>query len=279
MMPPEPTPSGAPKLGILAGGGELPRLLIQACRAGGRDVFVLAFKNQCDRETADGVDHAWVRLGAAGKALDALKAAGVKELVMAGRIQKPTMAQLMPDARALKFLAGGAMGKGDDSLLRTIVEKLESQEGFRIVGVHHVMPELLAPAGVLGRIAPADDDARAIERAVHAARDLGSKDLGQAAVATADAVIALEERAGTDAMLEALVGNAAARGAVLAKMMKPGQEKRADLPTIGVATISNAAQAGLKGVVVEAGASLILERERVIAAADAAGVFVMGVTP
>jgi len=267
----------AAKLGILAGGGELPRLLIQACRNAGRAVFVIAFKDQCDVETTQGVDHAWVRMGKAGQSIQELRANGVEELVMAGRIRKPGMAQLMPDLRTLKFLASGMLHKGDDSLLSAIVHTLEVEEGFRMVGVQDVMPELLAPVGVLGHIQPTEAQQGAIKAAIHAAKALGSKDLGQAAVAHADGVVALEERAGTDAMLESLEGNAQARGAVLAKMMKPGQETRADLPTIGVLTVEHAARAGLAGVVVEAGSSLILNRAAVIAAADAAGLFVVGV--
>ena len=274
MMPPK-----AAKLGILAGGGELPRLLIEACQGAGRDIFVVAFKEQCDQATVEGTDHAWVRLGQAGKAIDHLKANAVEELVMAGRIQKPSMAQLRPDVRAMKFFASGVLNKGDDTLLSAIVQFLETEEGFRLVGVHDVMPELLAPEGVLGRIEPAEADQLSIKTAIHAALELGAKDLGQAAVAHAHSVVALEDRAGTDAMLESLVGNPDAKGAVLAKMMKPGQERRADLPAIGVATVKNAARAGLSGVVVEAGGSLIINRTAVTAAADAAGLFVLGVKP
>ncbi|MCR4376839.1 MAG: UDP-2,3-diacylglucosamine diphosphatase LpxI, partial [Rhodospirillales bacterium] len=206
-----------------------------------------------------------------------LQANHVEELVMAGHIQKPSMAQLMPDARALKILGAGLLHRGDDSLLSTIVHALESEEGFRFVGAHEVMPELLAPEGLLGSVQPNEAQHAAIIVAVHAAKDLGAKDLGQAAVASARGVVALEERAGTDAMLESLFGNTQAQGAVLAKMVKPDQETRADLPTIGVHTVENAARAGLGGIVVEAGGALILDRAAVVKTADAKGLFVMGV--
>lgn len=267
------------KLGILAGGGALPRQLIQACAQTGQGVFVIAFKGQCDKATVDGVDHAWVRLGASGTAIDELRAHGVQQLVMAGRIQKPSMSQLMPDARTLKFLVGGVLNKGDDSVLRAIIENLEHDEGFTFVGAHEVLPDLLAPEGILGRLVPDQDGAEAMHAAVHAALDLGAKDLGQAAVARADTVIALEGRDGTDAMLKKLKGNPDAKGGVLAKMCKPGQEQRADLPTIGVATIEHAAAVGLAGVVVEAGASLIVDRAQVIEAADRLGLFLIGAKP
>jgi len=274
-MPPDPHA----KLGVLAGGGDLPRQLIQACVRSGRDVFVVAFKGHCDVTTVDGVDHAWVRLGASGQAIEALRAHGASELVMAGRIQKPKISQLMPDARTLKFMLGGVMNKGDDSVLSAIIQTLENDEGFTFVGVQDVLPDLLAPEGILGRLVPDQDGAEAIHAAVHAALDLGAKDLGQAAVARAGTVLALEGRDGTDAMLKKLKGNPRAKGCVLAKMCKPGQEQRADLPTIGVATIENAAALGLVGVVVEAGASLIVDRAQVIEAADRLGLFLIGAKP
>jgi DUF1009 family protein len=275
MMPPE-----APKLGILAGGGDLPRLLIQACQKSGREVFVIAFKDQCDAQTVADVDHAWVRLGAAGKSIQALKDAHVIDLVMAGRIRRPSMTALMPDARAMRFLAGGVMNRGDDGVLRTIVSALEREEGFHMVGAHEVLPDLLSPEGVMGQVSPSEDDQVNIDAAVHAALALGGADKGQAAVAKAGQVVALEDQDGTDAMLKRIAqANGSDKGGVLAKMTKPGQDRRADLPTIGVGTVDHAFAAGLKGIVVEAGGSIIVGREAVIKAADDKGLFLVGVRP
>ncbi|MBF0249471.1 MAG: UDP-2,3-diacylglucosamine diphosphatase LpxI [Alphaproteobacteria bacterium] len=266
-----------PRLGLLAGGGELPRLILDACRRSGREVFVVAFKDQCDPETVQGVDHAWMRLGAAGSTIRALKDHGVGELVMAGRIRRPSLAGLMPDAKAMKILAGGVFNRGDDGLLRAIMNHLERTEGFRMVGVHEVMPELLTPEGVLGRAAP-DARARAdMDVACRAALDLGAEDRGQAAVALEGRVVATEGPDGTDAMLKRLAASGAAHGGVLAKMCKPGQDRRADLPTIGRVTVENAHAAGLKGIVVEAGASLTVGRDEIVRAADGLGLFVAGV--
>ncbi|OEJ68005.1 LpxI family protein [Magnetovibrio blakemorei] len=270
----------APKLGILAGGGDLPRLLIQACQKNGREVFVIAFKDQCDAQTVAGVDHAWVRLGAAGKSIQALKDAQVIDLVMAGRIHRPSMTALMPDARAVRILAGGVMNKGDDGVLRTIVSALEREEGFHMVGAHEVLPELLSPEGVMGQVSPSENDQVDIDVAVHAALALGGADKGQAAVAKAGQVVALEDQDGTDAMLKRIAqANGFDQGGVLAKMTKPGQERRADLPTIGLGTVEYASAAGLKGIVVEAGGSIIVGREAVIKAADDKGLFLVGVKP
>ena len=268
-----------PKLGILAGGGELPRLLIQTCAQAGRGVFVIAFKGQCDEETVQGVDHAWVRLGAAGKSIQYLKDNAVAQLVMAGRISRPGISSLMPDARTIKFLASGVMNRGDDGLLRAIIKTLEEQEGFALVGVHHVMPDLLSPQGVMGTHQPGPSDQLNIDAAVQAALDLGDQDKGQAAVALNGHPVALEERDGTDAMLRRLIESGLGRGGVLAKMTKPGQERRADLPAIGRMTVDNAHAAGLMGIVVEAGGSIIVGRDAVIQAANEKGLFVVGLKP
>ena len=163
----------APKLGIVAGSGELPRLLIRSCREHGRGVFVVALQNHCDLETVEGVDHAWVRIGAGGTSIRLLREAGVTDLVMAGAVKRPGFWSLMPDWRTLKFLMGGWLSKGDDGLLSAIVKTLETQEGFRIVGAHDVRPELLSPEGVLGDVTPSDTDQVSINSAVRAAKDLG----------------------------------------------------------------------------------------------------------
>ncbi len=269
----------SPKLGILAGGGELPRLLIQSCRDQGRDVFVIAFKNQCDPTTVQGVDHVWVRLGAAGSSIRHLKSAGVNELVMAGAIKRPGFWSLMPDLRALRFVAGGWLNKGDDGLLRALIRMLEDEEGFRVVGAHEIRPELLSPEGVLGAVEPLTDTESSISTAIQAARDLGAEDKGQAAVAKDNHVIALEGADGTDAMLGRLILSGEAKGAVLAKMTKPQQDTRADLPAIGLRTVENAHKAGLMGIVVEAGSSIIVDRDQVIAKANDLGMFLVGVKP
>ncbi|MBT4463870.1 MAG: LpxI family protein, partial [Rhodospirillaceae bacterium] len=132
-----------PKLGILAGGGELPSRLVEHCRNTGREVFVIAFEGQTLHESVQSVDHQWVRLGAAGTSLKALKSAGVKELVMAGAIRRPSLGELRPDMWATKFFAkSGAASLGDDGLLSAIVKLLE-QEGFSVVGIDDVLPDTL----------------------------------------------------------------------------------------------------------------------------------------
>ncbi len=275
-------PDSNHKIGIIAGGGELPRNLIDACKKNNQDFHVIAFKGQTDKETTQGISDKcdWLRLGAIGKAIDILKNQNCKELVMGGTIRRPGIGSLLPDVRTAKFfLKTGAMALGDDGLLSAIVKTLEEDDGFRIIGVHNVLPELLAPMGVLGDVSPSDKNMDDISTAIHAALDLGRKDLGQGAVVSNGKIIALEEKDGTDAMLLRIEKMEIADGGVLVKVVKPGQERRVDLPTIGVDTVMAVASAKLSGIGIEAGGAIIVEREKVINAANDAGIFIIGINP
>lgn len=269
-----------PKLGIVVGGGVLPARLIAACRTAGRPFFVIALEGQADPALPPDTPHAWVRLGAAGEAVARLHAEKCQDLVFVGTVRRPSLADLRPDGWAAWFLARtGTAALGDDSLLSALVRTLEHDEGFRVVAVESVLPDLLARKGAYGRQAPGAEDRDDIATAVAAALDLGARDIGQAAVARNGTVVALEHADGTDAMLARLAEGAPPsppRG-VLAKVRKPGQESRVDLPTVGAETVRAAARAGLRGIVIEAGGALIADAAQLAAAADDAGIFVAGV--
>ncbi|MDD9879098.1 MAG: UDP-2,3-diacylglucosamine diphosphatase LpxI [Magnetovibrio sp.] len=267
-----------PKLGIIAGGGALPRHLVQHCLNSGRAFFVVALKGQADDGAFAAVDHVDVRLGAAGETIKQLRQHGAEDLIFAGAVRKPSLSELRPDLWTARFLARtGAYQLGDDGLLGALIDYLEANEGFRVLGVADVMADLLAPAGVLTSAQPDAGAERDIGIGIAAARDLGRRDIGQAVVTAAGRLVAEEGRSGTDAMLAGLAGEGA--DGVLVKAVKPNQERRADLPAIGPQTIENAARAGLKGIAVEAGGALILELDETIRAADAAGLFVVGAAP
>ena len=261
-----------PKLGILAGAGDMPARLIKACRDTGRDFFVLAFDGQTNPECIADAPHAWVRLGAAGRGIELLRAAGAQELVMAGSIRRPSLTALRPDSWAAKLIAkAGVRAFGDDGLLSMIVKELEETEGFRVVGPQSILPDILATEGTYGSIQP-DPVARGdIDRGIVVAKTIGALDIGQAAVIQEGMVLAVEAAEGTDSML-ARCRDLRRDGpsGVLVKVRKPGQEYRADLPTIGVSTVDNVARAGLAGIAVEAGGALIIDRAAVVAAADSA---------
>jgi hypothetical protein len=271
------------KLGLVAGGGALPVSLARHCRAIGRPLFIVRLAGFADPELDryDGCDLGLARLGAA---IAALRASGCEAVCLAGHVARPNMAELKPDFRGLTALPGllVAARHGDDGLLSFLVGGFE-KEGFVAEGAHEVMADLVLGRGPLGRHRPRRSHHSDIERATAAARAIGRLDAGQGAVACDGLILALEAQEGTDAMLErvarlplAVRGAPGYRRGVLAKVCKPGQERRVDLPTIGPGTLRRVADAGLAGVAGEAGLTLVLERERVIALADDLGLFVVG---
>lgn len=274
------------KLGLIAGGGGLPAEIAAQCRAAGRPYFVIRLKGFADEGVAGhpGVD---IGLGELGKCFKALKKEGCEAVCFAGNVARPDFSKLVPDARGLAALPGVALAarKGDDALLRRLLEEFE-KEGFVVEGAHQAVEEMTLPLGLLGRHAPSAEHRKDIERALHVAREIGKLDVGQGAVVCDGLVLAVEAQEGTDAMLRRVAElPAAVRGepgryrGVLAKAPKPIQEVRVDLPTIGVATLQRAARAGLAGVVGEAGRLLVVDREAVTTAADELGLFVLGVEP
>jgi UDP-2,3-diacylglucosamine hydrolase len=274
-----PDRPGEKRLGIVAGSGGLPRRLVETCRAKGRDIFVLAIEGEAEPETVAGVAHGWCRLGAAAKALDLLRENSVRDLVLAGSIRRPTLTTIRPDWRAAKFFAKvGYRLLGDDGLLSAIAKELEI-EGFHLIGAHELLDETAAvPQGPLGRLKPNAEAEADIARGVAIARAIGALDIGQAVVIQQGLVLGVEAIEGTDALLRRCTGlRRAGPGGVLVKVEKPGQEKRVDRPTIGPQTVRLAAEAGLQGIAIEAGTTLLLDRSEVIRAADAAGLFVVGV--
>lgn len=270
-------PPDLEKLGIIAGGGRLPELLAESCREGGRPYFAAVLKGQGDPAQFPADCSASFRLGATGGLIKRLKAEGVTEIVLSGTVRRPGLSELFPDLWTARFLARSrAFDKGDDGLLRAIVDVLEREEGFKVLAPEDIAPGLLAPAGQMGAVAPSEAQRRDIEVGMAAARDLGRRDVGQAVVVRDGRLVAEEGTEGTEAMLSALAARGGAAGGVLVKAMKPQQERRVDLPTIGPDTVGQARAAGLAGVAVETGGALVLDRDDLARAADAAGLFVFG---
>lgn len=268
-------------LGIIAGGGELPLAVAESARSEGRAVFIVALKGSAGDEVAR-FPHDWVGLGEVGKTLKLLRDADCRDVLLVGRVARPRFADIKVDAKGLFLLPKviAAARRGDDALLRAVVDSFDA-EGFRTVGVAEAAPGLLAREGVMGRVVPAPDAVQDIALAVKVVRQLGALDIGQAAAVCDGLVLAVEAAEGTDAMIarvaslpETIRGTEAKRRGVLVKALKPTQDSKTDLPVIGVATVRNAAAAGLAGIAVEAGRALVIDRPAVVAAADAAGLFV-----
>ncbi|MFM8799597.1 MAG: LpxI family protein [Tagaea sp.] len=250
-------------LRLIAGGGRLPETL-RAARPTAIDTSASSGSAKPSRPI--------VKHGRAGAIFEALRRAGCREVVLAGYFRRPSFAALRVDRTGLGVLLRLLPGWGGDaSLLARVVREFE-RAGFRVLGAQDVAPSLLAPEGPAGARVPDASTRADIAIGFAAAKALGRTQRGQAVLVKDGAVLAREGRGGTAAMLR----SADARGAVLIKAAMPGQDRRVDLPTIGPDTVVQARTAGLRGIALEAGAALILDRAETAAAADAAGLFVFG---
>ena len=275
------TVSAAPvseSVGILAGSGDLPAMLVEACRAGGREPFVVAFNGFTDPGLVTGTRHAWVDIAAVGKTFQLLRQAGCQAVVLAGKMRRPALSTLRPDARGLLVLAKVAAAGGDDAVLRVLVKELEG-EGFCVLGADDLLQDLLVPPGALGAISPDDAHRSDIARGVAVARALGAVDVGHAVVVQQGIVLGVEAVEGTDALLRRCAElRREGQAGVLVKLKKVGQDRRVDLPVIGPDTIAAVRAAGLAGIAIEAGGTLVVRRAEVITEANAAGQFVYGLS-
>jgi DUF1009 family protein len=271
------------KLGVIAGGGELPLILAEHLAAERAPYFIARVSPYADRalDSHPGVAHG---LGLMGARMQALRDAGCDAIVILGQVPRPEVSNLQLDEVAIAMAPAvlAAARNGDDALLRVLVSEHE-RAGFRVIGVDEAMEALLAPAGAWGQVAPSERQMNDLRKGAKLAAAVGAWDVGQGVVVCDGLVLAVEAQEGTDAMLlrvgelpAAIRGTEAARRGVLVKRPKPIQERRIDLPTIGVRTIEGAAAVGLAGIAVEAGAALALRRAELITYADRAGLFVYG---
>lgn len=267
------------KLGIVAGNGSLPGCLVRACQKQGRPFCVLALKGHADlSQFPDDIEIVQVRLGAFGHALSEMKKRSVRNIVFIGGVRRPSLIELCPDLKALMvFLKAGMRCLGDDGLLRAVICQVEKY-GFQVIGVDELLPQLLAPLGVLGSVLPKSTDLKDIRRGFQVAKILGQADVGQSVIVQQGLILAVEAIEGTAALIARSAklrrkGN----GGILVKVSKPQQERRIDLPTIGPDTVTIAIEAGLKGIAVEAGSVLIADIDQMIQRANQMGLFVIGV--
>ncbi|MEM9048191.1 MAG: UDP-2,3-diacylglucosamine diphosphatase LpxI [Pseudomonadota bacterium] len=271
-------------MGIIAGAGELPRLIAQVCADRGQPHLVIGFQGAGAGDWVDAHPHARPPFEKPGKLFAALRSAGCDRVTFAGAMQRPRLDPLRFDLTALRLAPRilPILRRGDDATLRGLAAVFEA-EGFSVVPPHGELEGLLAPEGVLGVNAPSPADRADAARAAILAAGIGALDVGQAAVVAQGLCLGLESLAGTDALLAYVAQTADAlrpdpdggRG-VLVKLPKPGQDWRLDLPAIGPETVRKAARAGLAGIAVGAGGVLILGLKETVAEADRAGLFLWG---
>jgi DUF1009 family protein len=269
------------KLGIIAGGGNAPRRMIDLCKQAGIDVFVVCLEGQAEPDLAKDVPHAWLPLGAAAQLKELGNQYQVDALVLIGKVRRPSLSAIKPDWLAMKIIAKIGFGAlGDDGLLQAVTKAIEEEGGVKVIGIHEVFADFLMPSGLLGKHEPSAQSKDDIRHGLKIASELGKLDIGQSVIVQQGIVLGVEAIEGTDELMRR-AGQLRREGAggVLVKICKPGQDRRFDLPTIGPETIRMAAASGLSGIAVEAGASLLIDRDETARLADEAGLFLLGFLP
>ena len=270
------------RIGLIAGGGQLPDYVRSAALE--KDALGLVIALDPFVPELKFPDAKRLSLGQFGKMVRSLKKAKCTHVCFAGIVKRPDFARLKPDLKAVRHLPATirAAGQGDDALIRHVLGLFE-QEGFQIISPQEVCADLMLSEGVMGAVPLKDEHRDDALQACKIAAAIGALDVGQAAVVAGGVTLAVEAQEGTDAMLVRLLnlpgelrGTAETRKGVIAKLIKPNQDIRVDLPTLGPATVKLASEAGLAGIVAEAGGAFVIEREETIRLADEAGLFIAG---
>lgn len=277
----------ASPIAIVCGGGSLPGAVAESLVRRGRPVVLFPVEGWADRALAERYRHHWIAIGQVGRFFRLAAAEQCRDLVFIGNVLRPSLGQIRLDWRTLRLLPRvlPLFRGGDDRLLAGLGRVLE-EYGFRLVGPQEAAPEIAVPEGPIGHRRPSVQDSTDIALGLALLHDMGRFDVGQAAVVANGHVLAIEAAEGTDAMLARIVElrrigriRTPVGLGVLVKAVKPGQDRRLDLPTIGPQTVTNVARAGLAGLAVVAGDALIAEPHLVAVAADRAKLFVVGVRP
>jgi DUF1009 family protein len=273
-------------IGLIAAGGVMPFAVADSLTARGINPVLFALRGACDPVRVERFRHHWISIGQLGKATKLFRAENCRDLVFIGTLVRPALSEIRLDWGTLRVIGRvwAAFRGGDDHLLSGIAKILES-DGFRMVGIKDVAPDLLMPEGCLTLKAPDENAAADIARGRDVLRALSPFDIGQAAVVIDGHVVGVEDIEGTDGLLarvarlraEGRIRARTARG-VLVKAPKSGQDLRFDLPTMGPGTVEGAAAAKLAGIAIVAGNTIVVEPQAVIEAADAAGLFVTGLS-
>src|ERR1700704_1104774 len=273
-------------IGLIAAGGVMPFAVADSLIARGLNPVLFALKGACDPVRVERFRHHWISVGQVGRAVKLFRAENCRHLVFIGSLVRPALSEIRLDWGTLRVIGKvwAAFRGGDDHLLSSIGRILE-QDGFRMVGIKDVAPDLLMPEGCVTRKTPDENAIADIAKGRDVLRALSPFDIGQAVVVIDGHVVGVEDIEGTDGLLarvarlraEGRIRAKAARG-VLVKAPKSGQDLRFDLPTLGPKTIEGAAKAQLAGVAVVAGNTIVVEPQTMIEAADAAGLFVTGLS-
>jgi DUF1009 family protein len=267
-------------LGLIAGNGRFPFLVLDAARAQGHEVTVIALKEEASRDldTAAASRQArihWISIGQVGKCIDLLRAAGATTAVMAGQVKhvKIFSGSFVPDLAALSVLRR-LTNRNTDGVIGAVAEVLK-EEGINLIDSTSLLTPLLARAGTLTRRSARDDEAADFAFGYRVADAIAALDVGQTIVVKDRAVVAVEAMEGTDDAI-ARAGRLAGPGTRVVKVAKPNQDMRFDVPVVGVATIDAMRAAGASALSIDAARTLVIDGDAVFAAADAAGISIVG---
>jgi DUF1009 family protein len=277
--------NGEPALAIICGGGSLPFALADAAVRRGRRVVLFALRGWADPQRVAAYPHHWSRIGQFGRFLRIAAKEGCRDVAFIGSIVRPSFWHIWPDVAAIRLMPQVArLFRGGDDHLQAGIGRLFEEHGFRLLGAKDIAPELLMPSGPLGIHMPGEQDRADIARGLALLDATSPFDVGQAVVVASNHVLAVEGPEGTDQMLARVAElrrngriNAPAGTGVLIKAAKLGQDQRIDLPVIGPPTVEAVSAAGLAGIAVVAGSTIMAEPERIVAAANDAKIFVAGV--
>jgi len=271
----------APKLGLIAGNGRFPFLVLDAARAQGNEVIVAAIKEETDPAIeSNGTKVHWLSLGELSKLIETFKAEGITRALMAGQVKhKQIFSSIRPDWRLAKLLL--SLGtRNTDSLIGAIAKVLED-EGIYLMRSTEFLEPLLAKPGILTKRAPTEEEKKNIAYGRDVARHIAHYDIGQTVVIAESACVAVEAMEGTDVTIEragAIMGSLGdtastlSRALTVVKVAKPNQDMRFDVPTVGVKTIDIMATTGATCLAIDAGRCLLLDGEKIITAADRANI-------
>ncbi len=278
-------PDTSPPVGLIAAGGVMPFAVADSLQARGVTPVLFAIRGVCDERQAARFRHHWIAIGQLGRAMKLFRDEGCRDLMFIGSLVRPALSEVRLDWGTLRLLGRiwSSFRGGDDHLLSGIGGILEGQ-GFRMVGIKDIAPDLLMPEGALTGARPDERAAADIARGREVLRALSPFDIGQATVVIDGHVVGVEDVEGTDGLLARIarlrgqgrIRAPAGRG-VLVKAPKAGQDLRYDLPAIGPRTVEGAANAKLAGIAVIAGNTVVAEPQAMIAAADKAALFIAGI--
>ena len=274
-------------VGVIAGGGAMPFAVAESLSQRGIAPVLFARRGACDPDRVERFRHHWISVGQLGRATKLFRSEGCSDLIFIGTLQRPALSEVRLDWGTIRVIGHvwAAFRGGDDHLLSGIGRIFE-RDGFRMIGIREAAPDLLMPKGCVTRATPDAAATADIARGREVLAALSPFDIGQATVVIDGHVVAVEDIEGTDGLLARIArlrneGRFRAKPGygVLVKMAKSGQDLRYDLPTVGPRTVEGVGSARLAGIAVAAGTTIAAEPQAMIASADKAGLFIMGIDP